>query len=107
MSARVLLVAAALLTACASASPPSPAPPRAASAPGGDPSVAECLATAGATRARSSGEPAKVGVRHLLVKYKGAARADAAITRTREQACVRALEARDKVRGGADFVTVV
>ena len=69
--------------------------------------VALCLATANAKRAKFSGEPPKVTVKHVLIKYAGAKNADAAITRTREEACMRALEARDKMVGGADFDDVV
>lgn len=89
--------------------PSAPAPvASAASATGPDKAVvAACLATANATRARFSGEPAKISAKHLLVKHKAAKKADAAITRTREEACLRALEARDKLRNGADFAEVV
>jgi parvulin-like peptidyl-prolyl isomerase len=67
-----------------------------------------CLATANAKRAKFSGEPPKVTVKHILVKYKGAKNADGSITRSREEACLRAAEARDKmVKDGADFDEVV
>ena len=69
--------------------------------------VALCLATANTKRAKFSGEPPQVTVKHILVKYSGAKNADAAITRTREEACLRAIEARDKLVGGADFDDVV
>jgi peptidyl-prolyl cis-trans isomerase NIMA-interacting 1 len=69
--------------------------------------VATCIATAHATRARFSGEPAKVSVRHILVKYSGAKNAADGIKRTREEACLRALEVRDKLREGADFEEMV
>jgi parvulin-like peptidyl-prolyl isomerase len=95
------------------APPPAPAPePTAAAAPSGpaapDPAAVQtCFATANAKRARFSGEPAKVGVKHVLVKWKGAKNAVASITRTREEACLRAIEARDKIRSGADWDAVV
>lgn len=66
-----------------------------------------CLATAGAKRERKPNEPERVGVRHVLVRYKGAKNAADTITRTREEACLRALEARDKMVGGADFDAIV
>jgi peptidyl-prolyl cis-trans isomerase NIMA-interacting 1 len=69
--------------------------------------VAQCFATANAKRAKFSGEPPKVTVKHVLVKYSGAKNADAAITRSREEACLRALEARDKMVGGAEFDDIV
>lgn len=67
----------------------------------------KCLAIAGAQRERKPNEPAKVGVRHVLVKYQGAKNAPETITRTREEACLRAMEARDKMLAGADFDDVV
>jgi hypothetical protein len=111
-------LAALILTACAPATPPASPPPAAgaepaaapvaAAAPGPDKAAIEaCFAAAGAKRARFSGEPAKLVAKHVLVKYKGAKSADAKITRSREEACLRAVEARDKVRGGADFAEVV
>jgi parvulin-like peptidyl-prolyl isomerase len=93
---------------------PSASPPRTqasaseVAAKGPDKAAVEaCLAAAKASRARFSGEPPKVGARHVLVKYKGAKNADPKITRTREEACLRAAEARDQVRNGADFAEVV
>ena len=46
-------------------------------------------------------------MRHVLVRFAGAKNADATITRTREQACLRAVEVRDKARGGAVFEDLV
>jgi hypothetical protein len=69
--------------------------------------VAACIATANAKRAKFSGEPLKVTVKHILVKYSGAKNADAAIARSREEACLRALEARDKLAGGGEFDDIV
>ena len=113
----LLPISLALLAACGSPPPPAPAaaapsPPPAptvsTAAPGVDKAAAEaCLATANASRARFSGEPATVTVKHVLVKYRGSKNADPKITRSREEACLRAMEARDKVRGGADFAEVV
>jgi hypothetical protein len=94
-----------LLTPCcaAPAEPAKSAPaPAAAETP-----AAACLRTASAQRTPSPKEPAKVGLKHVLVKYAGAKNAPAAVTRSREDACLRALEARDKLRGGADFAAIV
>jgi hypothetical protein len=88
------------------ASTPSAASSASAKAP--DKAVVEqCFAAARASRARFSGEPAKVGARHVLVKYKGAKNAEASVTRTREEACLRAMDARDQARSGVDFADVV
>lgn len=69
--------------------------------------VTLCFNTANAKRAKFSGEPPKVTVKHILVKYSGAKNADASISRSREEACLRALEARDKMVGGAEFDDLV
>lgn len=82
---------------------PSPASP-AGSAQG---PAASCLALAGIKRQRNPSEPSKISVRHVLVQYTGSKNARPPISRTREEACLRALQARDELRGGADFVEVV
>lgn len=79
----------------------------AASAASGDPAVDKCLSVAGAKRAAKPDEPTKITVKHVLVKYAGAKRAAASVTRTREQACLRAEEARAKLEGGTPFSDVV
>jgi NIMA-interacting peptidyl-prolyl cis-trans isomerase 1 len=66
-----------------------------------------CLAVAGAKRARRPDEPAKVTAQHVLVKYAGAKKAAPTVTRTREQACLRAEEARAKLEQGSSFADVV
>ena len=115
------VVLAVLLSACGSSPPPppptpetpavtaAPAAPVASATAGPDKAAIEaCLAAAGVKRARFSGEPAKITVKHVLVKYKGAKNTKEDITRTREEACLRAIEARDKVvKGGTDFSEVV
>ena len=68
---------------------------------------AECLALAGAKREKKANEPAKISVKHVLIKYAGAQNASEGVTRTRGAACLRAIEARDKIRGGSDFGEVV
>lgn len=105
-----LLLAPLFTLACAGAPPP----PSGTEGDTGKPAARapetpaeKCLATAGAVRERKPNEPAKVGVRHVLVKYKGAKNAAEAITRSREDACLRAMEARDKMLAGADFDAIV
>ncbi|WP_437627077.1 peptidylprolyl isomerase [Sorangium sp. So ce1151] len=104
---RLAALGAALAAACGAPQPPPPAPPDvAAPAEASDPSAAACLAAASAKREARAGEPARIGVKHVLVRHAGAERAEGA-TRTREEACLRAMAARDKIRGGADFAEVV
>jgi hypothetical protein len=115
-----LLLLSALGAGCGSAPPPAPAAPAAPAPAAEAPAPAEaapagpdaeaverCLATANASRARFSGEPAKITVKHVLVKHKASKNADAAITRSRGEACLRAIEARDKMRDGAEWGEVV
>ena len=85
---------------------PSPnALPPSEAAPGSP--AAQCLALANAKRETGKAEPEKISVKHVLVKYSGAERADDSISRTREAACMRAMEARDALRDGAEFGDIV
>ncbi|WP_437291261.1 peptidylprolyl isomerase [Sorangium sp. So ce406] len=107
----LVLLGAALVTALAAAcgaprTPPAAAPDSAAPAEASAPNAAACLAAATAKREGRADEPPRIGVKHILVRHAGAERAEGA-TRTREEACLRAMEARDKIRGGADFGEVV
>ncbi len=72
-----------------------------------DSAADKCLAVAGAKRERRADEPAKVSVKHVLVKYAGAKKAPDTVTRTRGDACLRAQEARSKLEGGQSFADVV
>ncbi|MFT3766582.1 MAG: peptidylprolyl isomerase [Minicystis sp.] len=117
-----LLAIAVLLAACGG-NQPEPAAPAATAEPTVAPAAApaptssanananaaaeQCFATANASRARFSGEPPKITVKHVLVKYKGAKKADEKLARTRAEACLRAIEARDKIRSGEDFDAIV
>ena len=100
----------ALFFACAVACGGAPAAKpqhEGAAATAHDSPAAQCLATADAKRDKRADEPEKVTVKHLLVKWSGAKRAPATITRTREEACLRAQEARGKLEKGASFGDVV
>lgn len=101
----VVLALAALSSACGGGATPAPASP--ASGGGGNDPAERCLAVAGAKRERKPNEPAKVSAKHVLVKYAGAKKAPATVTRTREQACLRAQEARAKLEQGTPFAEVV
>jgi parvulin-like peptidyl-prolyl isomerase len=57
--------------------------------------------------AAAAAAPSSVEASHFLVQYKGAMRAPASITRTKDEAKARALEGLAKVRGGEDFAKVV
>lgn len=120
LSRSTLALTVSLLAACGGAPPPpaaetpkpaaplAPAAPAAEEAPGLDPAAVElCLANANAKRAKFSGEPAKVTLKHVLVKHKDAKNPVATVTRSREEACLRAVEARDKAVKGAEFDALV
>jgi cytochrome P450 len=98
-----------VLLACGGEAPPPATPAIAAThaAPAEDTPAGRCLATAGAARQRKADEPAKIVAKHVLVKYAGAKKARPNILRTREEACLRALEAREKLAAGMSFADVV
>lgn len=68
---------------------------------------AACLALASAAHPTQPNQPDKVNVKHVLIKWSGAKNPVPTATRTREEACLRALAARDALRGGTDFDSVV
>ena len=99
---------APLLLACGGAAPAAPTAPTAAGgATAAEGTPEHCLAVAGAKHERQPGEPEKITVKHVLVKYAGSKRAPATVTRTREQACLRAEEARKQLEKGMPFADVV
>jgi peptidyl-prolyl cis-trans isomerase NIMA-interacting 1 len=83
------------------------APSGGAAAPVAASPAERCLADADAKRAHLPSEPDRISVKHVIVKYSGAKGAPADITRTREQACLRAQEALEKLKGGTPFSDVV
>jgi hypothetical protein len=78
-----------------------------ASKSSGEGPAEHCLSAAGAKRERKPSEPDRISVKHVLVRYAGAKRSPETITRTREQACLRAEEALTKLEQGASFAEVV
>jgi parvulin-like peptidyl-prolyl isomerase len=104
MSSRARALVFASVVACGGS---QAKPQEHAAAPSLDTPAAQCIATADAKHERRADEPEKVTVKHLLVKWSGAKRAPATITRTREEACLRAMQARTKLEKGASFGDVV
>jgi parvulin-like peptidyl-prolyl isomerase len=96
----MLLVAASLQCA---GSAPGAASPGSSAVSAGD----ACLAAADLKRGQSPTEPAKITAQHVLVQYQGAKTAKVHIFRFRDEACLRAMEAREELRAGADFGEVV
>jgi hypothetical protein len=66
-----------------------------------------CIAIARGARERPRDEPDKIVAKHVLVKFAGAKNASPQITRTRGEACLRALEARKQLQAGEPFASVV
>lgn len=101
---RTALLAVPLFAiACGSAAASNSAKgPEGASATG----ESSCLTQAHASYERKLNEPNRIGVRHVLVRHAESKNPSGA-TRTREQACERALEARKKLESGADWDDVV
>lgn len=100
-------VALALLSGCGASSTPgaeAPEKPRAAKELDAG---AACLEVAGATRERSPKEPVSVGIAQVLVHHAEVKRPAEGVHRSRVEACLRAMEARDALRAGADFDEVV
>jgi hypothetical protein len=101
---RSLSLAAALsLAACASPGPASTSPSAEAGASPAD----ACIAKADAKHAKNPKEPETITVRHVLVKHTGSKSAPSNLTRTRGEACLRAEEALEKLKGGEDFTKLV
>jgi peptidyl-prolyl cis-trans isomerase NIMA-interacting 1 len=98
-----VLISGALVSSNCGGGAPSPASP----AGSANAAASACFALAGTKRPQNPKEPSKVSVRHVLVQYTGSKNARPPVSRTREEACLRALQARDEVRAGADFVEVV
>jgi hypothetical protein len=103
LSAAILAATALGWVACGGA----PSEGASSAASGRATAAQRCLDGADAKHARKVSEPYRIGVKHVLVRYAGARGAPATITRTREQACLRAEEALNKLKLGDTFGEVV
>jgi parvulin-like peptidyl-prolyl isomerase len=100
-----LLLPALLALACGGAQSKTATPDESGS--GLETPETRCIAKAQAPRERRRNEPEKIGVKHILVKFAGAKNARPEITRTRGEACLRALEAITLLKNGESFASVV
>jgi NIMA-interacting peptidyl-prolyl cis-trans isomerase 1 len=66
-----------------------------------------CIADANVALAGSSEELTRVTVKHVLVKHIDAVRAPDTISRSRGEACLRALQVLDALKSGTEFDDVV
>jgi hypothetical protein len=65
----------------------------------------QCLKDAEIVRQPPADAPERIDVAHILVRHAGVKDAGD-VTRTREEACLRVVEAREKLIGGSDWDTV-
>jgi hypothetical protein len=68
----------------------------------GDSPAMKCLAEAETKRTAPVDAPERMDLAHILVRHAGV-KNSADVTRTEEEACLRAQEARKKLLGGADW----
>ncbi|NUO47578.1 MAG: foldase [Polyangiaceae bacterium] len=102
------MVACVAMAGCGGGSTTPSDPGASASTSGAAPDAGpECIELANAPHEKRAGEPETITVSHVLVKHTGSKNPPDGVTRTRAEACLRAAEARDKLRGGADFGEVV
>jgi hypothetical protein len=101
------VLAAVCCAACGGAPSAGAAAPNAGGSGSAGGNAASCLASADAKHPRKPQEPFRITAKHVLVFYSGAKRAPETVTRTREQACLRAEEALSKLKAGASFAEVV
>jgi NIMA-interacting peptidyl-prolyl cis-trans isomerase 1 len=93
----------ALVVGCGGSSPP---PESAQGKPGKLSKGEQCLRDAAAPREPPPNAPGRVELSHILVRHDALKRPQGA-TRSPEEACLRALEARAKLEAGANWAEVV
>lgn len=93
-------LAGALVAGCGAGQPTTTEPKTDAAASSAE---RECLDRANGEHARKPDEPVRIGLRHILVRHTASTRADASVTRTRGQACLRALEALEALQAGTEW----
>lgn len=94
------------IAGCGGGGAPSPDRQSTATAAAAKTPEDECLAQAGSARTPRADAPESIVVSHILVRHEDLPRPEGA-TRTRGQACLRALEAREKLLAGAEWERVV
>ena len=101
---RLAWVSIVVLAAACGASPEAPAKAPATTV-GPQSAGEECLAAASAPRSAGEDAPESIEVSHILVRHRDLPRNRE--DRSREQACLRALQALEKLKAGSDFDSVV
>lgn len=95
-----LCLSGALVAGCGASQPTAAEPKSDAS---GSSAERECLEQANGEHARRPDEPVRIGLRHILVRHTESTRADASVTRTRGEACLRALDALKALEAGTEW----
>lgn len=95
------------LPACVVTTHEGPGHPPSVAALGADEPHGSETGTAAGSDVPLANEPDTITARHLLVQYRGAARASASIERTKEEARARAQEALERARAGESFEALV
>lgn len=89
-----------LVANCGSSQPTAAEPKTDATASSAE---SECLEQANGEHPRKPDEPVRIGLRHILVRHTDSTRADASVTRTRGEACLRAREALKAIEAGTEW----
>ena len=95
------------LVACGGGAKPAASATDETAEPGLQTPETRCIARARASHDRRRDEPQKISVKHVLVQYAGAKKAKADVSRSRGDACLRALEALNQLKNGESFAEVV
>ena len=103
---RTLLPVLALLAGCGGAPRDAKPAPTTEGEPADSPE-ARCLALATTPRTPTAGASERITVQHVLVRHAESKGSGPQPARSRGQACLRALEARDKILAGEDFAAIV
>jgi NIMA-interacting peptidyl-prolyl cis-trans isomerase 1 len=93
------------ISACGAPSEKVASPEKTAAEPAGP--EQECIAKANPNADMPADPPTRISVKHIVVKHVDSAGASSGVDRERGAACLRAMEAIDKLKGGADFSAVV
>jgi len=96
---RAITIISILIAGCGGSKKPSDAPgaEQTALTPG-----LKCLDLAKVPRTAAKDAPARMDVSHIVIRYAGLRNAET-VTRTREEACLRAEEVRTKLLAGGDW----
>jgi NIMA-interacting peptidyl-prolyl cis-trans isomerase 1 len=102
---RVLWLATLVFMGCGGAPPRSADSSDLALMVGGKDQGMQCIRDAEVVRRAPADAPERIDLAHIVVRHAGVKDAGD-VTRTREEACLRAIEAREKLFGGGEWEAV-